>query len=90
MDISKASKQFRRIDSIDLFPFTKLFVVYVDCTNAGADEASQAFTALINDDRIHGKLQGDKFVAIKVESESEAYTQFAQICKFQQIIINCE
>lgn len=50
-------------------------------TCVGADETSLAFTSLINDDRVRGKLESDDFVAIKVQSESESYIQFAQICK---------
>lgn len=48
----------------------------------GTDELSTSFTSLINDDRVRAKLESDDFVAIKVESDSEAYKQFAQICKY--------
>lgn len=48
----------------------------------GPDELSTAFATLVNDDRIRNKLESDDFVAIKVQSDSEAYTQFAQICEY--------
>lgn len=48
---------------------------------AGTDELSASFTLLIDDDRIRNKLESDDFVAVKVQSDSEAYKQFAQICK---------
>lgn len=36
---------------------------------------------MINSDSIRSKLESEDFVAIKVQSDSEAYIQFAQICK---------
>lgn len=50
-------------------------------THTGSDESSQAFTAMINTDAIRKELESEDFVAIKVQSDSEAYMQFAQICK---------
>lgn len=49
----------------------------------GPDELSTAFATLVNDDRIRNKLESDDFVAIKVQSDSEAYTQFSQICEYK-------
>lgn len=42
---------------------------------------STAFTSIINDGKIRMKLESDDFVAIKIQSDSDAYIQFAQICK---------
>lgn len=36
---------------------------------------------MINTDAIRKELESEDFVAIKVQSDSEAYMQFAQICK---------
>lgn len=36
---------------------------------------------MINNDAIRTELESENFLAIKVESDSEAYMQFAQICK---------
>lgn len=47
----------------------------------GTDEMSTAFTELINNDIVRTKLESDDFVAIRVQSDSEAYMQFAAICK---------
>lgn len=47
----------------------------------GTDEMSTAFTELINNEIIRTKLESDDFVAIRVQSDSEAYMQFAAICK---------
>lgn len=47
---------------------------------------STTFSLLINDDRIRTKLESDDFVAIKVQSDSESYKQFAQICEY----LRCE
>lgn len=48
---------------------------------AGADELSQNLTVTISDSRIRLLLESDRFVAIKIQSDSEAYGQFVQICK---------
>lgn len=47
---------------------------------SGTDEASQKVTSLINEDVIRKTLESTSFVAIKIQSDSEAYVQFAQIC----------
>lgn len=47
---------------------------------------STAFTKLINDEIVRSKLESEDFVAIKVQSDSEAYMQFAAICKVSLII----
>lgn len=54
-----------------------VFVVYVE----GTDELSQKLTAIINEDAIRKTLESASFVAIKIQSNSEAYVQFAQIYK---------
>ncbi|XP_031618608.1 UBX domain-containing protein 4 [Contarinia nasturtii] len=54
-----------------------IFVVYCE----GNDEMSTAFSKLINDEIIRKKLESEDFVAIKVQSDSEAYMQFAAIYK---------
>lgn len=43
---------------------------------------------MINNDTIRKELESENFVAIKVQSDSEAYMQFAQICKVSQILIS--
>lgn len=58
-------------------------------TKIGTDEMSTAFTELINNETVRTKLESDDFVAIRVQSDSEAYMQFAAICKvsqYQQLI----
>ncbi|XP_065360492.1 UBX domain-containing protein 4 [Calliphora vicina] len=52
-----------------------IFVVYVE----GKDEATIKLGNIINDKRIREKLESDDFVAIKIESDSESYMQFASI-----------
>lgn len=54
----------------------------------GTDEMSTAFTELINTDIVRTKLESDDFVAIRVQSDSEAYMQFAAICKVSHKSIN--
>ncbi|XP_055325108.1 UBX domain-containing protein 4 [Sitodiplosis mosellana] len=54
-----------------------IFVVYCE----GTDELSTAFTELINNEIVRTKLESDDFVAIRVQSDSEAYMQFAAIYK---------
>jgi len=54
-----------------------VFVVYVE----GTDELSQKLTSIINEDTVRTMLESTAFVAIKIQSESEAYMQFAQIYK---------
>ncbi|CAD7002375.1 unnamed protein product [Ceratitis capitata] len=52
-----------------------VFVVYVE----GKNESTQKLTSFINDQKIREKLESDDFVAIKIESDSQAYMQFASI-----------
>ncbi|XP_067612612.1 UBX domain-containing protein 4 [Eurosta solidaginis] len=52
-----------------------IFVVYVE----GKDESTQKLSNFVNDQRIREKLESDDFVAIKIESDSQAYMQFATI-----------
>ncbi|XP_059613095.1 UBX domain-containing protein 4 isoform X2 [Phlebotomus argentipes] len=52
-----------------------VFVVFV----AGTDESSTNLGRLIDSDLIRKHLESEKFVAIRIDSGSEAYMQFAQI-----------
>lgn len=52
-----------------------IFVVYVE----GKDESTQKLSNFINAQKIREKLESDNFVAIKIESDSQAYMQFAKI-----------
>uniref|UniRef100_A0A0K8V3S4 UBX domain-containing protein 4 n=1 Tax=Bactrocera latifrons TaxID=174628 RepID=A0A0K8V3S4_BACLA len=52
-----------------------IFVVYVE----GKDESTQKLSNFINAQKIREKLESDDFVAIKIESDSQAYMQFATI-----------
>lgn len=36
---------------------------------------------LIDTESIRQELESSKFLAIRIQSETESYTQFAQICK---------
>lgn len=47
---------------------------------AGKDETSTEFAAAVNNSEVSSRLEQDDFVAIRLESDSEAYTFFAQIC----------
>lgn len=58
-----------------------IYLIYMHFDRIGNDEMSTAFTELINNDTVRTKLEGDDFVAIRVQSDSEAYMQFAAICK---------
>lgn len=46
----------------------------------GTDDLSQKLTSIINEDSVKRELESNAFVAIKIQSDSEAYVQFAQIC----------
>lgn len=52
-----------------------IFVVYVE----GKDEATAKINNFISEPRIKNQLESDDFVAIKIESETETYMQFASI-----------
>uniref|UniRef100_A0A6B2EHE3 UBX domain-containing protein 4 n=1 Tax=Phlebotomus kandelakii TaxID=1109342 RepID=A0A6B2EHE3_9DIPT len=52
-----------------------VFVVFV----AGTDDLSTKLGSLIDNDLIRKHLETDNFVAIRIDSGSEAYMQFAQI-----------
>lgn len=52
-----------------------VFVVYVD----GNDEMSAKLRRFIDEEKIRSKLESEHFVAIKIDSGSESYMQFAQI-----------
>jgi len=54
-----------------------VFVVYVE----GTDELSQKLTSIINEDTVRATLESTSFVAIKIQSDSEAYVHFAQMYK---------
>lgn len=53
-------------------------------TKTGHNENSKAMAALIDTAAIRNELESSKYVAIRVQTETEAYTQFCQICK-----LNC-
>jgi 5-methylcytosine-specific restriction endonuclease McrBC regulatory subunit McrC len=46
----------------------------------GKDDASKNTAAAVDNVAISSKLESKDFVAIKLDSGSEAYRQFAQIC----------
>lgn len=48
--------------------------------SSGTDDLSQKLTSIINEDAVRKTLESTSFVAIKIQSDSEAYVQFAQIC----------
>nr|CAD7265642.1 unnamed protein product [Timema shepardi] len=52
-----------------------VFVVFIE----GSDEASKDTATAINNLEVSSKLESDDFIAIKLDSGSEAYRQFAQI-----------
>lgn len=56
-------------------------------TLLGTDELSQNLSKLINDERVSSILRTDKFVAIKIQGDSESYIQFAQICKCSKSMV---
>lgn len=64
-----------------------IYLIYIYFDQIGTDEMSKAFTELINNDIVRTKLESDDFVAIRVHSDSEAYLQFAAICKVSHEII---
>lgn len=39
---------------------------------------------LIDTESVRLELESSKFVAIRIQSDTESYTQFAQICKQKQ------
>uniref|UniRef100_D3TPU2 UBX domain-containing protein 4 n=1 Tax=Glossina morsitans morsitans TaxID=37546 RepID=D3TPU2_GLOMM len=52
-----------------------IFVVYVE----GKDETTEKLSGFIDELAVREKLESDDFVAVKIQSESEAYMQFASI-----------
>lgn len=48
----------------------------------GTDEISQKITGFINEEKIRKYLESEQFVVIKVQSGSDAYMQFVQICNY--------
>jgi len=46
----------------------------------GKDGASINAAATVDNVAVSSKLESDEFVVIKLDSESEAYRQFVQIC----------
>lgn len=46
----------------------------------GKDGASIKAAATVDNVAVSSKLESDEFVVIKLDSESEAYRQFVQIC----------
>lgn len=55
----------------------------------GPDENSKELLALMNQPQISGQLDGANCVSIRIQSETESYTQFADICKyFEKIAVS--
>lgn len=48
----------------------------------GKDDVSQEVSRSLHSSEVSSKLESEKFVAIKLESESENYRFFAQICMY--------
>lgn len=48
----------------------------------GPNENSKHMAELIDSPSVRSQLESPKFVAIRIDSQSESYTQFAQICEF--------
>jgi len=46
----------------------------------GKDDASISAAAAVDNVAVSSKLESDEFVAIKLDSGSEAHRQFVQIC----------
>ncbi|XP_014212775.1 UBX domain-containing protein 4 [Copidosoma floridanum] len=55
-----------------------VFVVFIE----GKDDASQEVARSLNSPEVSSCLESEKFVAIKLQSDSENYTFFAQIYQF--------
>ncbi|XP_054734164.1 UBX domain-containing protein 4 [Anastrepha obliqua] len=52
-----------------------IFVVYVE----GKNESTTKLSNFLNDEKVRRMLESDDFVAIKIESDSQSYMQFATI-----------
>lgn len=52
-----------------------VFVVFIE----GKDDVSQRIASAIDDVEVSSKLEGQNFVSIHLESESQTFTQFSQI-----------
>lgn len=48
---------------------------------SGKDEVSKKVTDFINNEAVSSRLESEKFVAIKIQSDQDEYMQFAKICK---------
>lgn len=64
-------------------------LIFLFPTSKGKDESTQKLSNFINAQKIREKLESDDFVAIKIESDSQAYMQFATICKCNFCYLRC-
>jgi hypothetical protein len=46
----------------------------------GEDDSSKSIAATVDNTAVSSKLESEDFVVIRINSGSEAYRQFAQIC----------
>jgi hypothetical protein len=56
----------------------------------GKDDASRNTASAVDDVAVSSTLESEDFVAIKIDSGSEAYTQFAQICILYAKYLKCD
>lgn len=75
----QGKKKFCDENTSELSNKLNFFVLLIINWITGTDELSRTFTELLNHELIKTHLEGKNFVAIKIESSSEAYMQFAQI-----------
>lgn len=66
--------------------FTIKFMVKIILIFLGKCETSKEVARTIHSPEVSSRLETDKFIAIKLQSDSEYYTFFAQICKLNIII----
>lgn len=66
-------------------------ITYVSIINvifSGEDEQSANLSACIDTEQVRSVLESKAFVAIRIKSTTESYTQFAEICKILRISAN--
>jgi hypothetical protein len=54
----------------------------------GSDENSAKIRGMLEDSKISNKLNTNDFVAIEINSDTESYMQFAQICEYSQMLMS--
>jgi hypothetical protein len=54
----------------------------------GSDENSAKIRGMLEDSKISHKLNTNDFVAIEINSDTESYMQFAQICEYSQMLMS--